>query len=73
MQMIELCEVFEALLRDPGQHAEGAQDSMNGFDSRVENRSRVVTTTRYHITRSILTRRNRCHVNAKKGLSTRMT
>ena len=36
MQIIELYEVLEALLRDPGQHAEGAQDSMNGFDSRVE-------------------------------------
>ena len=36
MQMIELCEVLEALLRDPSQHAEGVQDSMNEFDSRVE-------------------------------------
>ena len=36
MQMIELCEVREALLRGPSQHAEGAQDFMNEFDSRVE-------------------------------------
>ena len=36
MQMIKLCEGLEALLQDPGQHVEGAQDSMNGFDSRVE-------------------------------------
>ena len=36
MQTIELCEVLEALLRDPGQHVEGAQDSMNGYDSLLQ-------------------------------------
>ena len=34
--MIELYEVLEALLQDPGLHDEKAQDSMKGFDCRVE-------------------------------------
>ena len=36
MQMTELYEVLEALLRDPGLQAEKTQYSMKGFDCRKE-------------------------------------
>ena len=73
MQMIELFEVLDALLRDPGQHVEGAQDSMNGFDSRVEIAAGLLPqhVTILHVVFSL--GELVVMLMLRKGMSTRMT